>query len=273
MIVLSTVLVQLNPRGRSYLKKQDKTRAVILIPACILQFIVSVSYVVIKHEEVEYLEKALFFDSMELLMVFGVTTTLCLSMMMAVCTLHLTILTVAQTYADNICDRMLKLLSSECIDQTQAFVQTKHLISSYTAFVKNINENFGMIPLTVFAILFANIVLAISFVSLESSVSFACVVTTFGGIVAMEVTAIIQIIAKSSNNKILIEKSFDAAQELSSQRLVKRSLIVIEPRKSLITFLSQRRIPRMTAMSMFDIVLSFLNAVIPFTIMFVTTIS
>ena len=275
--LLSRVSQQLNEKERLNIRRQDKTRVVVLMMSLSITQIAGLSYTLVNAEEVSFLMNKMFFGRWEVTFVSGLMTFLCCTMMMILCTFYESALAVCQAYADNILQQILKLSSRTMSDQSQAFYQTKRLLSSYIILVNNVNNKLGVIPFTVFAILFSTIVMAISFESLGSYMSLGMAIASFAGTIVIIIMSIMQIIIKSNKSRKKIVQAFVVAQELSSSILVgERSLPVVEARRSLTTFLCQQSIPHVTAMSMFDIepsiVLSFLNAVISFTVMFVTTV-
>ena len=278
MLLLSSLSQQLNPKKRSQLRRQDKLSVVVLLVLCILPNIAGTIYVFCNIQEVTLLLKYMFYDQMTILATSAFMTACCWSMMMVLCTFYVAVLNIGNAHAEHTLHELKKALSTESNNNPYvSFHQPKKLLSEYISFVANVNDKLGLIPMTIFAVLFLNIVMLISFVSMASYVSVGMIFSTLAGTIATEAMAIILIITKSNKSTRNISQAFAVAQELSSKPLVKNNhWQVLEARRSLKTFLCQKHMPHVTAMSMFDIepsiVLSFLNAVIPFTIMFVTTV-
>ena len=197
-----------------------------------------------------------------------------------------TTVTVAKVYARHSKDKirlMTKNINCEYkIPTARVFEEIQKSLDEYFRFVREINRLVGSIPLALFAILFMDIVIGLSFLVMQDLTSIPTGYVILGLTIGNQFWSIFQIVCVTTRSNNLIEEAVVMADKFACKKLSDMTnthlanLALMESRRSLTVFLQKQTIVRFTAQSTFvlepSVVLSFLNSVIPFTVMFITSI-
>ena len=151
-------------------------------------------------------------------------------------------------------------------------------LDKYYRFVREINRSLGAIPLSLFATLFVDFVMSVSIVTLFSYINTTFALLGLGAFVANQVIAVVQIVCVASKAMNVIEDAVFMADQLTTIPLPQDvCFTLLECRRSLTVFLQRQTSVVFSAQSTFNlelsVVLSFVNAIVPFTVMFITTIA
>lgn len=157
-------------------------------------------------------------------------------------------------------------------------LNVKRSLEKYYSFVRHINDWLGYIPLAMFAFLFGNFVYSMTAISLNNNLSFGFIFVVFGSTIASQLHTIKQVICAATDATSIIGEAVNIASSLTTEPCAENTPFdIIERRRSLTVFLEQQSIVPFTAQSTFtlepSVLLSFANAVVPFTVMIITTIS
>ena len=157
-------------------------------------------------------------------------------------------------------------------------LDVKSRLEQYYSFVNDINQTLGVIPLAMFACLFATFSDFFTGASLNSRINLGFIIIVFGATIVNQVLSIIQAVTTAEKANKAIEEAVKFANSMSTEPIEANTpMEVVESRRSLTVFLQQQTIVPFTAQSMFVLkpflLLSFCNAVIPFTVMITTTIA
>ena len=129
-----------------------------------------------------------------------------------------------------------------------------------------------------FAFLFANFVYSMTAITQENNLSLGFILVVFGLTIVNQLQSIGQAISAATKATKTIEEAVTLASTLCTEPIAEHTPFdVTECRRSLTVFLEQQSIVAYTAQSTFtlepSVFLSFANAVVPFTVMIITTIS
>ena len=160
---------------------------------------------------------------------------------------------------------------------TEDFQIAKITLKKYLKFVDEINGSVGIIPMSLFILLFMHITVALSLSFLFDDSTGFVLFGIVGMSISNKVFNVIQIIMMATKATNTIRAAVIEAEKLIAIPLLSRSCPqVLEFRRSLRIFLQSQTNVVFSAMSTFvlqpSIVLSFFNAIVPFTVMFITTI-
>ena len=151
-------------------------------------------------------------------------------------------------------------------------------LDKYYRLVRETNQSLGTIPLSGFVALFVIFVIAVSIVTFSSYISLTYILLVVGASVGNQVICILQIVYTGSEATNIIDEAVFMADQLTTIPLPQDvSFSLLECRRSLTVFLQRQTSVVFSAQSTFilepSVVLSFVNAVVPFTVMFITTIA
>ena len=195
--------------------------------------------------------------------------------------------TVAKTYANYCKDKIHEIHKEGCSIRSanrnlsaSQIDYIRKILNRHFIFLREINGTLGVVPLVLFSSLFANIVITVSFIVLFNQAKVVAIVV-LGVAGGNQLIQVVQVIIISSQTTNIIEKAVVLSEELTTTPLpTNASLSLRESRRCLTVFLQSLRIQSMvpfSAQSTFNlepsVVLSFFNAVVPFTVMFITTIA
>ena len=175
--------------------------------------------------------------------------------------------------------RVLKTVKDgKVYELTDDFELIQKTLGRYFAFVREINETLGAIPLTMFVALFLDIILAVSLVTLFENWSFGFAAVSLGCSVLNQLIGVFQVIHAPTVATGIVEEAIILADKLAATPLPEKATFnLLESRRSLTVFLQKQTSVPFSAQSTFvlepSVVLSFFNAVVPFTVMFITTIA
>ena len=195
-----------------------------------------------------------------------------------------TVETIAKTYAQHSKKVILEVWKRRFAFGNKFQVTAEDLqlvqqtLDKYYCFVREINQSLGAIPLSLFAILFVVFVMSVSMITLFSNMTMTFAMLALGASVANQVIGIVQIVCTASKATNIIEDAVFMADQLTTIPLPQDVCFnLFESRRSLSVFLQRQTSVVFSAQSTFvlepSVVLSFVNAIVPFTIMFITTIA
>ena len=192
-----------------------------------------------------------------------------------ICFLYIVTVDLAGICAEDVKNKILK---ASKINGIPLFMQILEGLRGNRKLVHIINESLGMIPMISFALLFMYVVALTTFIILKgmNHTSFFLVFLTTLTLSNRTLATFI-IVARASHTYKVMEDSIVIARQVSLRHLPQDSpFFVWEARRSLTEFLCLEEPAAFTAASMFkldkSLVLTFINAVVPFTVMFITTI-
>ena len=195
-------------------------------------------------------------------------------------------LSIASIYASNTKSTILLITARESpqiksktipLSSTQIY-RVKHVLEKYFYLVHNVNTFLGCIPFSMFALLFTNILFCVSLLSFNNNLSIGFIFVFLGSALFSQIQSIMLVVREASKAKKTIKEALALANTLSTEPVTMvTSFDILEARRSLTVYLQQQDFPNFTACNIFDIepsvVLTFLNSVIPFTVMMITAIA
>ena len=195
-----------------------------------------------------------------------------------------TVETIAKTYAQHSNKVILQVWKRRFAFGNKSQVTPEDLqlvqqtLDKYYRFVREINRSLGAIPLSQFAALFVVFVMSVSMVMLFSNMRMNFAMLVLGANVAYQVIGIVQIVFTASMATNIIDEAVFMADQLTTIPLPQDVCFnLLECRRSLTVFLQRQTSVVFSAQSTFilepSVVLSFVNAIVPFTVMFITTIA
>lgn len=283
-IVLGHARRQLTEQELRKLRKIDRISTLIRVLLFYTPAILTVSQ---SHtgniEKVQNLMKSFFNHNHFLMWNHYLSSIITFTAMMCLTHIYHQVIRVARTFAQNRQDKIRDILKDGHLVSSKAFYHTRIYIEDSLFFVKSINQHLGSIPFTALAFLFLCIILGSTIIVTYRELQLSYTLIVFGGMIANQAILLLQIIHESQQLEDVIKKSIEMGKrfvttpltEIRSQ--VPLSVDVLEARRSLTIFLEQTPLESLTAMGCFtlnvNLVFNFFNAVVPFTIMSVTTIS
>ena len=163
-------------------------------------------------------------------------------------------------------------------DET-TFSSIQQQLKDLYIFIRRVNELLGVIPLTMFAQMFTHLVLGLAFITSKVKMGFGILMISVGGEIFTLILVMIDILRDAEKMTHVVSEAASIAGMISQRKLPKTAPEnVKESRRSLTVFLDQEsNSVFFTAMSYFtlepSIILSFMNAVVPFSVMVITTIN
>lgn len=198
---------------------------------------------------------------------------------------YLITVTTGRLYADHSRKKMISIVKSmenmnapSVLSHEIPFSVIQRQIEKYFEFVRNVNENLSVIPFALFAVTFVNFISGIAYVSLNAEVKIGFTIISFMSAILNPIIVILQIMSETTEAKIIMENVIVSAMKLSCNPLSRMvSFEILEARRSLTVFLQQQSVVPFAALSLFSlgpsVYLSFCNAIVPFTVMIITTIA
>ena len=282
---LSKVLRELPQKDLNYLRKYDVITMTLRMAVVIVSAMGMMSYFLL----VPTNDRQLFYNeaynqNMIFMIVHFVGLSIGLHVIMTLSQFYIIVLTVGKRYAlyaRNIVHQIHERHVSSLKNNTtkgHVLLQVKSSLDNYYSFVRHINDCMGYIPLAMFTYLFGSFVYAMTAISQNNDLSLGFILVVFGSTIANQLHSIKQAIFAATKATNTIEEVVTLASALSTEPIAKHTPFdVTECRRSLTVFLEQQSIVPYTAQSTFtlepSILLSFGNAVVPFTVMIITTIS
>ena len=194
---------------------------------------------------------------------------------------------VAKTYAEHSKMVILEILKKSTRFSFESHKQgTDHFqaimtsLEIYFQFVRVINLSLGVIPLAMFICLFANTIITISFLTLFSELRLFSLFILGAG-VGNNLLQVLQVIQTATKTTGIIEEAVILSEKMATAPLPENApFALIESRQSLRHYLETIRLQSLvpfSALSTFtlqpSVILNFFNSVVPFTVMFITTIA
>ena len=163
-------------------------------------------------------------------------------------------------------------------DQT-TFCSIQQQLQDLYIFIRRVNELLGVIPLIMFARLFTHLVLGLAFIASKAKMGFGILMIGVGGEIVSLTLVMIDVLRDVGKMTHVVSEAASIAGMISQMKIPKPAPEnVKESRRSLTVFLDQEsNNVSFTAMSYFtlepSVILSFMNAVVPFSVMVITTIN
>ena len=281
---LSEVIYCLNEKDIQYLRCHDKTRVIIrLLIMGLPSLVTGMMYFTFRNQEFSEVLEIFFSNNFQMIVSFLAFQIVALFLTW---TEHFywTVETIAKTYAQHSNKVILDVWKrrfafadkSEVTPEDLQLVQ--QTLDKYYRLVRETNQSLGVIPLSGFISLFVIFVIGVSMVTLFSNISLTFSLLALGANVANQVIAILQIVHTGSKATNMMNDAVFMADQLTTIPLPQHvSFSLLECRRSLTVFLQRQTSVVFSAQSTFNlepaVVLSFVNAVVPFTVMFITTIA
>ena len=281
---LSKVISSLNEKEIEYIRCHDKTGVIIRLLMMGLPILISGTMHFIFPDqgfsrimEIFYtndFQKILAFMAFQVMAMFQTWTG----------HFYWTVETIAKTYAQHSKKVILEVWKRRFASGNKSQVTSEDLqlvqqtLDRYYRFVREINRSLGAIPLFHFAALFVVFVMSVSMITLFSNINMTFAFMILGASVANQVIGIVQIVCTASKATNIIDEAVFMADQLTTIPLPQDVCFNLwESRRSLTVFLQRQTSVVFSAQSTFvlepSVVLSFVNAVVPFTVMFITTIA
>ena len=280
---LSNIIYCLNRKDIEHIRYHDKAGIITRLLMLGLPILVSGMYFKFTNQSLFQVLEVFFSDNFERILAFAV---IYVTIMFLAWTGHFyfTVEAIAKTYAQHSKKVILhiwkrRLSSGNKFEVTPEDLQlVQQTLDKYYRFVREINRSLGVIPLSHFATLFVDFVIVVSLVTLFSNIRMAFGVVALAVIVANQVIGIVQIVCIALEATNVIDDAVFMADQLTTIPLPQDvSFSLLESRRSLTVFLQRQTSVVFSAQSTFNlepsVVLSFVNAVVPFTVMFITTIA
>ena len=280
---LSNIIYSLNEKDIQYIRYHDKTGVIARVLMIGLPILVSGMYFKFTNKRLFKVLDVFFSNNIERVLAFAVIHV---TIMFLIWTGHFyfTVEAIAKTYAQH-SNKVIREVwkrrfafgnKSQVTPEDLQLVQ--QTLDKYYRLVREINRSLGVIPLTLFATLFVDFVIVVSLVTLFSNVRMAFGVIALAAAVANQVIGIAQTVCIALEATNVIEDAVFMADQLTTTPLSQNvSFSLLESRRSLTVFLQRQTSVVFSAQSTFNlepsVVLSFVNAVVPFTVMFITTIA
>ena len=281
---LSNIIYSLNEKEIEYIRCHDKTGVITRLLMMGLPILISGMMSFIIPDQGFSLIMEIFFSN-ELQKILSFMAFQVMAMFMT-WTGHFywTVETIAKTYAQHSNKVILEVWKrrfafgnkSEVTPEDLQLVQ--QTLDKYYRFVREVNQSLGPIPLLHFAALFVDFVMSVSMVTLFNNINTTFALMILGGSVANQVIGIYQIVCVASKATNISDEAVFMADQLTTIPLPQDvSFSLLECRRSLTVFLQRQTSVVFSAQSTFNlepsVVLSFVNAIVPFTVMFITTIA
>ena len=281
---LSNIIYSLNEKEIEYIRCHDKTGVITRLLMVGLPSLISemIHYIFSDQGLPQVLE---IFFSNDFQMVLSYVAFEIIAMFMAsIGHFYWTVETIAKTYAQH-SNKVIREVwkrrfafgnKSEVTPEDLQLVQ--QTLDKYYRFVREINQSLGAIPLSGFTILFLDFVMSVSVITLFSNMTMTFAVVALGANIANQVIGILQMVYTASKATNIIDEAVFMADQLTTIPLAQDvSFSLLECRRSLTVFLQRQTSVVFYAHSTFvlepSVVLGFVNAIVPFTVMFITTIA
>ena len=183
---------------------------------------------------------------------------------------YIMVIQVGKVYAD-VCKKR--------ITGQEHFKLIQESLEDFCIFVQKINECLGIIPLTMFASLFAHFTVGVTLASLHfGEVRLSLLIITFGCGLINHIAIVVEAVWTASKTSTIMKETFESAAVVVRTSLpTNSSPEVKEARKCLSVFLQQTPSVSFTASGDYNLnlksLLAFSHSLIPFTVMLIATIS
>ena len=283
-IALSNIIYCLNEKDIEYIRCHDKTGVITRLLMMGLPILISgIMHFMFPDQGFSRIMEIFFSNDFQKILAFMAFQVLA---MFLTWTGHFywTVVTIAKTYAQHSNKIILEVWKrrfafgnkSEVTPEDLQLVQ--QTLDEYYRFVREINWSLGAVPLFHFAALFVDFVMSVSMITLFNNINMTFALMILGASVGNQVIGLFQIVYTASKTTNIIEDAVFMADQLTTIPLPQDvSFSLLECRRSLTVFLQRQTSVVFSAQSTFvlepSVVLSFVNAVVPFTVMFITTIA
>ena len=263
-----TVISRLDEKDVTRIKKMDKQSVIQRLILSLGPSIMCFTYLLTV--PLDNFVMGIYSSNTYLLACHAVATNMTLVMGMQYFQYYIMVIRVGKVYAD-VCKR--RITGQKRCKLIQASLE------DFCVFVQKINECLGIIPLTMFASLFAHFTIGVTLASLHfGDVNLDLLFITFGCGLINHVAIVLEAVWTASKTSTIMKETFQSAAVVvrtSLPRILKPE--VKEARKCLSVFLQQTPSVFFTASGDYNLnfasLLAFSHSLIPFTVMFITTIS
>ena len=281
---LSDIIYSLNEKEIQYIRCHDKTGVITRLLIVGTPLLVSgMMHFLFPDQGFSQIMEIFFSNDFQMILSFAAFQIVA---MFITSTLHFywTVETIAKTYAQHSNKITLEVWKRRFASGNKPEVTAEdlqlvqHTLDRYYRFVREINRSLGVIPLSGFTILFLDFVMSFSMITLLSNINMTFSLVALGAGVANQVIAVFQIVSAASKATNIIEDAVFMADQLTTIPLPQDVCFnLLESRRSLTVFLQRQTSVVFSAQSTFvlepSVILSFVNAIVPFTVMFITTIA
>ena len=263
-----TVMSRLDEEDITRIKKMDKKGVIRRIVMLVGPFIVCSTYLLTVPLDGFVMD--IYTGNTYLLACHAIGTSITFIMGMQYFQYYIMVIHVGKVYAD-VCKKR--------ITGQEHFKLIQESLEDFCVFVQKINECLGIIPLTMFASLFAHFTVGVTLASLHfGEVKLDLLFITFGCCITNHVAIIVEAVRTASKTSAIMKETFQSAALLVRTSLPRNSSQEVkEARKCLSLFLQQTPSVSFTASGDYNLnltsLLTFSHSLIPFTVMFITTIS
>lgn len=282
--VLPVIFRALNHEEKQLLRKYDRMGVITRSVCTCLPGLLSLSLFFMDTPDISTFKHNMFSGNTVGMLAIAIAyfDTFVLSMFVA--HFFVTVLMIATVYSKNCQNRVQELSNGQGIKKNNSLMsprkllEMKAILEEYFSFVGEVNDYLGCIPFGMFALLFIFIVFSISMITLNTNLSISFIVIVFGAPILNYVIAIGQVMNDAMNSVRNITDAVSIANNLVDEPVsINTPFDYLEARNCLSSYLQRKDFPVFSAQSMFQIepsvILSFLNSVVPFTVMFITTIA
>ena len=205
-----------------------------------------------------------------LLACHSVTTFITLMMGIQYFQYYIMVIQIGKVYAD-VCKRT--------ITGQEHCKLIQESLEEFCIFVQKVNQYLGIIPLTMFASLFANFTVGVALISLHfGELRLGLIFIAFGCGITNHIVVIVEAVWTASKTSAIMKETLQSAALVVRTSLPRNSKPEVkEARKCLSLFLQQTPSVSFTASGDYNLnlasLLTFSHSLIPFTVMFITTIA
>ena len=262
------VISRLDDKDITRIKKVDKQGVIQKLLLLLIPSVMCFTYLLTV--PVESFVMAIYSGNTYLLACHSVAT--CITVMMGIqyFQYYLMVIQTGKVYAD-VCKRTI-------IGQ-EHFKLIQESLEDFCVFVQKVNQYLGIIPLTMFASLFANFTVGVALISLHfGELRLGLIFIAFGCGITNHIVVIVEAVWTASKTSAIMKETLQSAALVVRTSLPRNSKPEVkEARKCLSLFLQQTPSVSFTASGDYNlnlsILLTFSHSLIPFTVMFITTIA
>lgn len=195
------------------------------------------------------------------------------------CAAHLyyRIIRVAREYSEDRREK-IQLIRTEEYSHPHSLDFIRKSIIECNQVIKSINTHLGVVPFFMLSLIFVSIIFGTTFVVAYRNSNTTYTVITYFALIGNQIYAMYNIVRESSRLSDVMTLMIEEAQHATiATDLDDRSIELRRSRRNLTIFLHDNRSPSLTAAGGFSLsvslVFSFFNAVVPFTIMGITSVT
>ena len=266
--IMLTVISRLDEEDITRIKKIDKQGVIQRIVMLLGPFILCSTYLLTV--PLDSFVMGIYSGNANLLACHSVTTFITLMMGIQYFQYYIMVIQIGKVYAD-VCKRT--------ITGQEHCKLIQESLEEFCIFVQKVNQYLGIIPLTMFASLFAHFTVGVTLACLHfGKVKLGLLFITFGCGLINHVAIVVEAVWTASKTLAIMKETFQSAALVVRTSLPRNSKPEVkEARKCLSLFLQQTPSVSFTASGDYNLnlssLLTFSHSLIPFTVMLIATIS